>query len=71
MSTINFRWEQDGAGGDDGMATFFVGTDYEITVRIDTFKAAFELENAINQAREVSRQSGRADLAAQVRRVLP
>lgn len=70
-TTSQFRWEQDGAGGDDGKATFFVGTDYEITVRIDTFKQAFDLENAINQARRVSRQSGRADLAAQVRRVLP
>lgn len=71
MSTTNFRWEQDGAGGDDGKATFFVGTDYEITVRLDTFKVAFDLENAINEAREISRQSGRADLAAQVRRLLP
>lgn len=68
--TIQFRWEQDGAGGEDGKATYFVGTDYEITVRVDTFKAAFDLENAINQAREISRKSGQADLSAQIRRIL-
>ena len=68
--TTQFRWEQDGSGGDDGKATYFVGTDYEITVRLDTFKAAFDLENAINQARDVTRKSGQADLAAQIRRLL-
>ena len=68
--TIQFRWEQDGAGGDDGKATYFVGTDYEITVRLDTFKAAFDLENVINAAREVSRKSGQSDLSAQIRKLL-
>ena len=68
--TIQFRWEQDGAGGDDGKATYFVDTDYEITVRLDTFKAAFDLENVINAAREVSRKSGQSDLSAQIRKLL-
>lgn len=70
MTPINFRWEQDGAGGDDGKATYFVGTDYEITVHIGTFKQAFDLENAINKARRGSYNAGQVMLSAQIKGIL-
>ena len=66
-----WRWEQDGAGGDHGMATYFPGAAYEITVRLDSFKEADALYNAISEARMATTLSTRADLAAQIRRVLP
>ena len=46
-----FRWEQDGAGGDHGTAQyFFLGGS--VTLRIDTFAKAFELNQAIALERE-------------------
>lgn len=66
-----WRWEQDGAGGDHGMATYFPGAGYEITLRLESFKEAHALYNAICDARKATDMSARCDLAAMVRRVLP
>lgn len=72
MSRTTFvRWEQSGSGGDDGTVTFFIGTDHEVSVHLDSFPDAHRLSNSIEAAKAAARTSGRAELAAQVRRVLP
>ena len=46
-STDCWRWEQDGAGGDNGLATFFPGTNQEITVPLCDFRIAYNLHQAV------------------------
>lgn len=69
--TTLMRWEQSGTGEDGGTVTFFIGTDHEVSVHLDSFPDALRLSNSIVDALSSARTSGRADLAAQVRRVLP
>lgn len=47
MVSIEWRWEQDGAGGDNGLATFFPGTNQEITVPMCNFRTAHDLYQAV------------------------
>lgn len=47
MASIEWRWEQDGAGGDNGTATFFPGTNQEISVAMCDFRTAHGLHLAI------------------------
>jgi hypothetical protein len=47
MGSIEWRWEQDGGGGDNGTATFFPGTTEEITVLMCDFRSAYGLYVAI------------------------
>ena len=46
--TISFRWEQDGAGGDNGMVDFvFPASGKTVTVPMYSFRGAHELHGAI------------------------
>ena len=71
MSKTTFRWEQDGAGGDHGTATFFPETYREVRLRIDTFREANALAMAINGYAKDVRQSARAGLLAEIGRLDP
>jgi hypothetical protein len=65
-----FRWEQDGAGGDHGAATYyFLGGS--VTLRVDTFKKAFELAEAINIERENITREARRYLLREIARIEP
>lgn len=67
-----FSWEQDGSGGLHGMATFtFPLAAQEICIRIETFREAFELLQAINTDRRAARQDARAELLAEIARIEP
>ena len=68
---VTFRWEQDGAGGEHGMATYFVGTPNEVSLRIDTFADALKLDRAIGHALDQQRRDARAGLLADIGRIQP
>lgn len=65
-----FRWEQDGAGGDNGMATF-IFDDAKLTRRMYSFKEAFELSQAITVALRESFHNGRVSMLNEVARTVP
>lgn len=65
------HWEQDGAGGEHGMATFFPNNDYAISVRMENFKAAHSLLTAIERRMSDVRESSRAGLFAEINRLKP
>jgi hypothetical protein len=68
MSTDTFRWEQDRAGGDHGTATYyFIGGS--VTLRVDTFKKAFELNEAIKIERANVAYEARRTLLRQIARI--
>ena len=72
MTTLTtFRWEQDGAGGEHGTATYFPGTPHEISLRIDTFAEAYALEQSIGTALQQQRWDARAGLLADIGRIKP
>lgn len=68
---VTFRWEQDGAGGEHGMATYFVGTPNEVSLRIDTFAEAHKLDLAIGRALDQQRRTARTGLLVEIGRVQP
>lgn len=68
---VTFRWEQDGAGGEHGMATYFVGTPNEVSLRIDTFAEAHKLDLAIDYSLNQQRRDARAGLLAEIGRIQP
>ena len=71
VSTCTFRWEQDGAGGDHGTATYFPGMPHEISLRVETFAEAHELEQCIGCALNQQRWDARAGLLAEISRIKP
>ena len=71
MSATTFRWEQDGAGGDHGTATYFPGMPHEISLRVETFAEAHELERCIGYALNQQRWDARAGLLADIARIKP
>lgn len=70
-SNVTFRWEQDGAGGEHGMATYFVGTPNEVSLRTDTFAEAHKLDRAIGYSLDQQRRDARARLLAEIGRIQP
>jgi hypothetical protein len=66
-----FRWEQDGAGGDHGTATYFPHTDYEVTVTLPWFTEAHKLQMCIEAAISQARWEARRDLLAEIGRIKP
>lgn len=71
MTHTNFRWEQDGAGGEHGIATYFVGTHQEISLRIDTFAEAHALDSAIAAMLQKARRVARRALLEDIGRIEP
>ena len=71
MIDVAFRWEQDGNGCDHGTATFFAGTEYEVTVQMRTFPEAHELSQAIGRFGRFVHYSGRESLLNEIRRIKP
>ena len=71
MSVTIFRWEQDGAGGDHGTATYFPDTPHEISLRVETFAEAHELERCIGYALNQQRLDAHAGLLAEIARIKP
>lgn len=70
-TAVTFRWEQDGQGGDHGMATFFPDTHRQVVLRIDSFREANALAMAINGMGKDIRESARAGLLAEISRIKP
>ncbi len=70
-TNVTFRWEQDGAGGEHGMATYFVGTPNEVSLRTDTFAEAHKLDRAIGYSLDQQRRDARARLLAEIGRIQP
>ena len=70
-SKTTFRWEQDGAGDERGMATYFVGTPNEVSLRIDTFAEAHKLDRAIGHSLDQQRRDARAGLLTEIGRIQP
>lgn len=65
-----FRWEQDGAGGDNGTATYVFDAG-SVTVRMLTFKEACDLSQAISHALLEARYDGRVSMLNEVARTQP
>ena len=66
-----FRWEQDGAGGEHGTATFFPDTHRQVRLRIESFREANALAMAINGYAKDVRESARSGLLAEIGRIKP
>lgn len=65
-----FQWEQDGAGGDNGLVTFkFLEGD--VSVRMYSFAEAFALQQAIVKAIFEARYDGRVSMLNQISRTQP
>ena len=71
MTTTLFRWEQDGAGGEHGKATYFPDTVEEITLTIGTFVEAHELHKCIEIALQRARSAARSQLVNEIKRINP
>ena len=72
MSTTTlFRWEQDGAGGEHGTATYFVGRSHEFTLTIRNFKEAHDLHLCIQAAIDYARWDARKGLLNEIGRIEP
>ena len=65
------RWEQDGAGGDHGTATYFPGSAQEVSVVLPTFKDAFNLYSSIAAALDHTRWDARRALLNEIGRIEP
>lgn len=66
----NFRWEQDRAGGAHGVATFvFALTGREVSLRVESFPEAFELQQAIAAELKERRFMARFYLLAEIARI--
>lgn len=66
-----FRWEQDGAGGEHGTATYFVGRSHEVTVPLPTFAEAHKLHEQIEAALTHARYWARNGLLSEIGRIQP
>lgn len=66
-----FQWEQDRAGGLNGIATFFSGTERECSLPFQRFEDAHALHLAIEQTMRHVRESARAGLIAEIGRIKP
>lgn len=66
-----WRWEQDGAGGDHGTATYFPGKSHEFTLTVATFKEAHTLSMCIQAAIAYARWDGRREFYQQIGRIEP
>lgn len=71
MKTTLYRWEQDGAGGEHGTATYFPDTPHEVTVTLPNFKESHELCNSIGIALRQANWDARAGLLAEIGRIKP
>ncbi len=69
--TTPFRWEQDGAGGEHGTATYFPGMSHEFTLTIATFKEAHDLHLCIQAALNHARYWARNGLLSEIGRIEP
>ena len=69
MTTTSLRWEQDGAGGEHGTATYFAGMSHEVTVTLPTFKEAHLLQWCIEAAIEDARYDARLTLLNEIKRI--
>ena len=66
-----WRWKPDGKGGDNGTATYFPGSEHEITVPLPDFTTASALYNRIYEQIMAARYDARASLLAQIGRIQP
>jgi hypothetical protein len=66
-----FRWEQDGAGGEHGTATFFPETPNEITVEMNSFNEANALYGNIADVMRQVRWDARSGILAEISRIRP
>ena len=70
MTTL-YRWEQDGAGGEHGTATYFPDTPHEVTVTLPNFKESHALSKAIVSKLVETRRDARAGMLAEIGRIKP
>lgn len=66
-----WRWEQDGAGGVHGKATYFPGMSHEVTVTLPTFKDAHTLHLCMEGAISHARWDARRGLLNEIGRIEP
>jgi hypothetical protein len=66
-----WRWEQDGAGGEHGTATFFPGTLVEVSMRVETFREAHALVCALATRIALERHNARQELLNEIARIKP
>ena len=71
MTAPLYRWEQDGAGGEHGTATYFPDTPHEVTVTLPNFKESHALSKAIVSKLVETRWDARAGLLAEIGRIKP
>jgi hypothetical protein len=71
MTTTSFRWEQNGAGGEHGAATYFPGMSHEVTVTLPTFEQAHTLSMCIQAAIAQARWAARKGLLTDIGRIEP
>lgn len=71
MSKTTFRWEQDGAGGEHGTATYFPGMSHEVTVIVPTFAEAHTVHMCIDAAIAHARWAARRELLTEISRIEP
>ena len=71
MIVTLWRWEQDGAGGMNGTATYFPNTPNEITVPLPDFTTADALYKSIAHAMKQTRWDARSGLLAEIARIQP
>jgi hypothetical protein len=70
MKTL-YRWEQDGAGGEYGTATFFPDTPHEVVIHLPNFKESHDLSKAIVSKLVQTSRDARAGLLAEIGRIKP
>lgn len=66
-----WRWEQDGAGGEHGTATYFPGTPHEAIVSMRCFQDAHDLQLSIEDAIKQARHDARQHLLRQIASIRP
>lgn len=71
MHQVLYRWEQDGAGGDHGTATFFPNTPHEVNVVLQTFEDGHKLFQAISTHEREVHTKGRMQLLSEISRIRP
>jgi len=71
VSKTLWKWEQNGNGGENGTATYFPGTVYEISVQLPTFIEANHLYGCIAATIRDERLAARGELLAQIGRLKP
>ena len=71
MKATLYRWEQDGAGGEHGTATFFIDEPHEVVIHLPNFKESHDLCNSIMEALKKTRTISRSVLLAEIGRIKP